>query len=480
MARLHRLHLAQTTIASSRRALAILVALLGGACAQATPSVRSSADYREAPPPHLRAAADGRADSAHSEHTDPMSDPTAPGEVSLGGMLVYADLHSPVLSVARSTRSRAEAARVAASPLLPGNPELTVAAGPRFGLTGTGVDVDVSLMQQIQIAGERGVRLDAADRLRDLTDAEIEQIRWLVHCDVHAAFHRALVEQERMRLAERVVTFQQEVLRVVERQISAGETAPLSLRLAQAEVAQAQQIVVAAQQTFLVSRIRLGQLAGWPAATPPMPGGIVDTPRDPPTPERLLAVARERMPSLRAGAARIREAEARVAVADREAWSRPSVGAQYRREGNPTSEGPYNIVMGVVSLPIPSFQTNQGARARARADATVAVAELGAAQQLLDGQIAEARSEVIAATQRTRAYGTEILPRFEENLTLLRRSFELGEIDILALSTGRERFLRIQSDALGAQLDYFVALAGLERVVGVDLWRDDHHEETSP
>ena len=62
----------------------------------------------------------------------------------------------------------------------------------------------------------------------------------------------------------------------------------------------------------------------------------------------------------------------------------------------------------------------------------------------------------------------------------LRRSFELGEIDILALSTGRERFLRIQSDALGAQQDYFVALAGLERVVGVDLWRDDHHEESTP
>jgi len=99
---------------------------------------------------------------------------------------------------------------------------------------------------------------------------------------------------------------------------------------------------------------------------------------------------------------------------------------------------------------------------------------------LLEGQIAEARSEVVAAAARTRAYGTEILPRFEENLTLLRRSFELGEIDILALSTGRERFLRIQSDALGAQQDYFVALAGLERVVGVDLWRDDHHEESTP
>lgn len=477
MPRLLRAFSVPTTIKRSRylSAFAAMIALY--ACGHAAPEIRDQPSYREQLAPHMRAAADPRLDAENADHTDPPSDPKGSGSVSLGGMLAYADLHSPVLVVARSTRSRAEAARVAASPLLPANPEVTVAVGPRFGRTGTGVDIDIALMQQLEIGGERGVRFDAADRMRDLTDAEIEQIRWLVHCDVHAAFHRALVEQERVRLADRVVIFQQEVLRVVERQIAAGETAPLTLRLAQAEFAQADQVRLATQQGFLVSRIRLAQLAGWPVSTPPMPAGTADTPREPPSAERLLAVARERLPSLRAGTARIREAQARAVVADRESWSRPSVGAQYRREGSTGNEGRTDIVMGVVSVPIPSFQTNQGARAQARAEATVAVAELNAARQLLDGQIAEARSEVVAATQRTRAYGTEILPRFEENLTLLRRSFELGEIDILALSTGRERFLRIQSDAIGAQLDYFVALAGLERVVGVDLWHDDHHEE---
>lgn len=476
MARLRRNRLSATTTESSRFSFAIALILLASACAHGGPGARSA---REAPAPHLRAVAEAHPESGAAP-TESIPDPAATQDVTLGGILAYADQRSPLLMVARSTRSRAEAARVAASPLLPANPEVSVAAGPRFGLAGTGVDVDVALMQQIQIAGERGLRLDAADRLRDLTNAEIEQIRWSVHCDVHAAFHRTLVERERSRLAERVVAFQEEVLRVVERQISAGETAPLTLRLAQAEVAQARQVLVGAQQALLASRIRLAQLAGWPASRPPNPAGAVDAPRDPPTQERLIAVAQQRLPSLRAGGARVREAEARVDLADREAWPRPSLGVQYRREGNPTDEGAYNVVMGVISIPIPTFQTNQGERARARADATVAEAELAAMRSLLEGQIVEAHSEVIAAAQRTRAYGTEILPRFEENLTLLRRSFELGEIDILALSTGRERFLRIQSDALGAQIDYFFALAGLERVVGVDLWRDDHHEESTP
>ncbi len=400
--------------------------------------------------------------------------------MSLDGVLAFADARSPVLAVARSTRSRAEAARIAASILLPTNPEASIAAGPSFGLSGAGTYVDVTLMQQIQIAGERGARVQAADALSELTDAEIEEIRWAVHCDVHAAFHRALVEQERTWLAERVVTFQQQVLQAVERQMVAGETAPLALRLAQAEVVQAQQVLVAAGQALLASRIRLAQLSGWPAASPPTPAGPVDGLREPPPLERLLAVARERLPSLRAGAARIREAEARSTLAEREAWPSPSLGVQYRREDNPTSEAAYDVVVGIVSIPIPSFNLNQGERAQARADVTVAEAELEASRRLLDGRIAEALSEVVAAAARTRAYRAEILPRFEENLTLLRRSFELGEIDVLALSTARERFLRIQSDALGAQQDYFVALAGLERVVGVDLWRDEDHEETTP
>lgn len=474
------LRLATPTIEDSNRGAACLLVLLTLGCARGGPMAPHAAEGGERPPPHLRASAQSGTPVTHPHHQGAVPVPEDGAPVSLGGILAYADRHSPVLAVARSTRSRAEAAQVAASNLLLENPELSIAVGPRMGASGTGVDVDLALMQAVQLARERGARREAAARLGALTNAEIEQFRWSVHCDVHAAFHRALVEQERARLAERVVTFQKEVLLIAERQIAAGEAAPVALRLAQAEVAQAEQVLVAAEQAFFTSRIRLAQLSGWPAETPPLPAGSVDAARDPPPFEQLLAVAREHLPSLRTGVERIRAAEARRLLAERESWPRPAIGIQYRREGNPTAEGPYDTVMGALSLPIPSFQLGQGKRAQARADVIVAEAELDAAAQLLAGQIVELRSEVVAAARRTRAYGTEILPRFEDNLTLLRRSFELGEIDILALSTGRERFLRIQSDALSAEQDYFVALSGLERAIGVELWPDDHHEETSP
>ncbi len=412
--------------------------------------------------------------SAGRTGSTPLPDVSRGKQVSLEELLAFADANAPRLLVSRSTRGLADAARVAASPLLPANPELATGVGPRYGISGIGVDADVSLSQRLYVAGERGRRRSAAKRFGELTDAEIQQNQWAVHCDVHGGFHRVLVMRERASLAERVLAFQVDLLRVVQGQVNAGNVSPLMLRLAQAEVAQAKQALVGAQQALLVSRIQLAQLAGWPVAQPPDPRGALDAPQDPPSFEALVVAAKTQLPVLRTREAAIQEANARVAVARREVWPQPSIGVQYRHEGNPTAEGPYDIVLGTLAFTIPSFQTNQGERALANARLGVARAEQGATLSLLEGQIAQAHSEVVAAATRVRSYGTEILPRFEENLGLLRRSFELGEIDMLSLLIGRERFLKIQSDALDTYLDYFLALANLERTVGVDLWADRH------
>jgi len=428
----------------------------------------SQLDEHEPPAPHLRAAAGGPAHvtgqvSAASE------DFTASGDVTLPTLLAYADLHAPLLTVARSTRAYADAARAGAAPVLPANPGLKVAVGPRFADRETGLDVQASLMQEVEIAGQRGLRMEAAERMHERSDADIEGARWTVHCDVHAAFHRALIERDRTSLAKRVATFHEEVLHVVELQVQAGEAAQLTLRLARAEAAQAQQVLVQAEQSFWNARITLGQLAGWSAAQPPNPSGELEAPRDPPSRQHLLALARKHLPSLRAGAAAIREAQSRAVLADRESWVNPSIGVQYAHESGLHGERANDIVLGVLAVPIPGFVSNQEDRARARADLTVAHAELRADSAVLEGDIARAHSEVVAAVKRMRAYGADILPSIEENLALLRQGYELGELDIMTLSVGRERFLRIQSDALAAQQDYFVAVAELERVVGVDV-----------
>ncbi|MCC7540085.1 MAG: TolC family protein [Deltaproteobacteria bacterium] len=396
-------------------------------------------------------------------------------EVSLDQLLAFADRHSPALEAARSERVRSRAERVAASPEVPDEPELEVAAGPRLATGGAGIEVEAGIAQRFEIGGERGRRLAAARRQHAVTEARIADARWIVHCEIHAGFHQALVARERVALARSVLAFQESLVHIVERRLAAGDASTFALRLAQAEVAQARQAVLVAEQELLAVRLALAEVSGWPPARPPMPAGHLDAPRDPPSLETLVATAYRRVPALRARRAAVRASAARVEVADRETWPRPVVGVTYRLEHDPGAGGEAtHVVMGAVGLPLPIFRRNRGERARARAELSVAEAELSADERTLTARIARTRGQVVAAARRLRSYGDDILPRFAENLGLLGRAYELGEIDLLELSIGRERFLRIQSDALDAHRDYLVALAALEREVGVDLWHDDH------
>jgi len=407
---------------------------------------------------------------------------TAAQEVSLYEILAYAEQHSPALLVAQTTRARAEAAYVAASALLPSNPELSVAAGPLLGQSGTGIGVHASLMQQVHIAGERGLHMATANQSLRLADAEIQQARWEIFCNIRETFYMALLAYERLKLAQHVFNFHSEILRVVERHIAVGETPPLSLWVGQAETAQARQEFVASQQAFWAARLQLAQLSGWPAQNPPAPKGLLGGPVALPSQESLVEMAHQHLPVLQVASAKLQQAQARLALAKRNVWPQPSVGLQYQYEGT-RSDTPRagmmgaTMLMGALSFSIPSFQTNQGERALSQAEATLSQAELHASHKLLYGRIAQLRSEVLAAEERTRAYGADILPRFEETLLLLRRAFELGEIDILSLSAGAKRLLDIRQDALNAQHDYFLALINLERNVGVGI---SHMETPQP
>ncbi len=441
-----------------------LVLPVGCASAQSL-APRVSADFQ---PP------EGGYDDIHVPDV-PLPDPSRGGPTSLDQILVYADRHAPTLQVARRRLGLGDAAVAGASPILPDNPQVSIGAGPRIAGDSTHADLSASLSQRFEIAGERGLRVAAAERTRDRIRAEIDETRWEVHRDVHAAFHRALVARERLAAADRLLAFQERLLGITRGRLRAGDVSPLAVRLAEGELSQARVTRIAAEQGYLRTRLELGALAGWPTAHPPEPAGRLDVPRDPPGTPVLIEAARQHQPRLRTLHAARTEADARAQSADRDAWPEPTVGVQVTREGTPAGLEE-TIVLGTLSLPIPVIQRNQGARETARTESRIAGAEQAAFGSQLHNRIEQHRTAVIASAAQLRTYGSEILPTFEENLRLIQRAFELGEIDILQVSVARERFLRIQADALDAYGNYFQAIADLEGAIGADLWPDERHE----
>ena len=117
--------------------------------------------------------------------------------VSLGAVLAHADEHAPRMLVGRAEIERGQAAVDGASVVLQRNLTAGAAAGPRIAEGELGVDFQIWLRQPIEIAGERKQRRQAAAKYQELTRKELQETRWLVHREVHAAFHTALVARER-------------------------------------------------------------------------------------------------------------------------------------------------------------------------------------------------------------------------------------------------------------------------------------------
>src|SRR5690606_15298216 len=173
-------------------------------------------------------------------------------------------------------------------------------------------------------------------------------------------------------------------------------------------------------------------------------------------------------PDLRARRAARVEAEARVEVAEREAWPTPVFGVQLAREGSAGSP-PNHIVLGTVEVPVPLWQLNREERAARRVDADVARAEESVAARALRAQVARAHAELLGARDRLSLYTATIAPRLEESFELLRRGFAAGEVSVLDLSSVRERWLAAQRDGLAAYADYYRAAAELEFALGIEL-----------
>lgn len=391
--------------------------------------------------------------------------------VSLEAVLAHARENAPAIRVAVARLAIGEAAQIREAPDFPGNPELEVSAGPRVTQSAVDADITASLIQPLEIAGEPGARRAAAARTAGRLEAELARARWQVEQEVDAAYWAAVVARERAGAAREALAFAEEIAAIVARRVEIGEGAPLEARLARIDVAQARQAAITIEQEYLSARLTLAALAGLSAEPIPSPSDPLTTAIPEPLDlDRLLERAESRSPEILVLEAALEETEARLEAAERDAWPEPWIGLQYVREG---SQGPgqfaSDVGMVVLGIPLPFFHTNQGDRAEAHAMVALARAELESARQQLRPRIALARSVLVAAARRLEIYLAEMLPELSQTLEMVRRAYELGELDVLEVGIARDRVLRMQREALDAFIAYHRAIADLEREVGDEL-----------
>lgn len=404
-------------------------------------------------------------------------DPNAVSSITLKQLLVYASAHSPAIGAAEARVGLADAEIEEAKIALPANPQLRFGGGGRTVDRSTAFEFEVAVQQQLEVAGEAGLRRVAARDRRRLMEAIVDEVRWSVHVEVHRIFMSALLVEERLAQAKRFVVFAKSMRNVAASQIEAGESSPVVSLIAEADLARSGEAVIEAERARDSLNARLAAVIGWSGPTLPRLAGSLPRVRLAPHPDALLSLISTRHPSLRSRELAVIASKSRLALEERMAWAKPTVGVSYGREGAPVAGAPAHVWLFHVSVPVPLWRTNQPERARAAAALLVAGSDRDATAAQLRGELLQAAIAVNASAKRVSLYEKGVVPQLEKNLALLRRAFELGEVNVHQVSQTRERLLTATGQYLDARIAYYEAAATLEGLVGAELWP---HAEAAP
>ena len=377
--------------------------------------------------------------------------------LTLEQALSLARERAPAVLFARARIEEARGRLSAASAIR--NPEVEAAAGGAISGEPRSAKVDAGFLQDVELGGRRSSRIDVARAEMTSSIAEADDVLRRAQREVAAAFFRGLQAQERLALLAGAERIAEETLEAARRRHESGDVALLDVNVARAAAARARSDVHGARSHLAASLAELRVLLGFSSEEQVRLDGKISTPRRFDL-EDLLEKAVER-PDVRALQSELDAANAGLRLGQALSWPELALGAVYQRE-----EG-QDFLLGAVRLSLPVFDRGEGVRAEARARA-------GRLTQELDARRRAVRIEVRAAFEiydQQRAAVEELerdaLGVVEENETLSKESYDVGQISLIELLLVRRQMLEIRSDYLSRLLDAAIASADLEASAGV-------------
>jgi cobalt-zinc-cadmium efflux system outer membrane protein len=375
--------------------------------------------------------------------------------------LARARAHAGAALVGGARVAEAEAVLVEASARFRDNPVIEASAGPRTaGETGRSTDLDVGVSQRFETGGQRAARISAAragiDRERALADAAIRAAMF----ETAMAFLDGVAAGERLRIAEEADTVGRELLAATERRYALGDIAAIDLNLARIDAARSAAALQEARAGLTRAAGAARALLRLPPGEPIEFRGTLD-PLPPPPPLAVIRAALQQRPDFAALDAEARAADAQVVLG--RALRRPDVGVRvgYAREETRT------IVLGGLTVTLPSFQRGRGTLAAGVAQAGRARLELEILRQRtaleLDAAYAVHEQQAALAARFAGDVGASV----GDNETLARRSYDAGELGLRDYLLIRRDALETRTAVVARQLEAARSRVAIDYVAGV-------------
>jgi len=382
--------------------------------------------------------------------------------LTLGEATRLALTNNPALRTLAASADAAKARLAGASLLLQSNPTVTATAGPRSTAAGKTTDYSVQVLQQIEIGGKRGARIDAAEAALEATEAQVQALRADVAASVRESFGRALAAEQRVQLAAEAVAVSQQAVNAAEERFREGAAALLEVNTARVELGRVARDRGEAERRRAEAFADLHLLLGLdPLETVTLQREVAS--EEPVRgPAELVREALANRGEVKASRRALDAAEAEARLASRERFPSPRIGASYSHE----QESNTAIVQTVLSFDLPLFNRNKAARG-------VAAARVAQSETALEATDRRIRQEVLAAVARLQAaqsaadgYASDVVRAMQENMELVTESYRAGKIDFLQLLLIRRQTLEARREYIDVLEELNAARAQIDRALG--------------
>jgi len=323
------------------------------------------------------------------------------------------------------------------------------------------INYGFKLSQEFEIAGQRGVRIEVAEKELAKVRSEIKDKERILISDVKDAFTRSLSLEKKSGLAREIVRLNEELLGYTKVKFEAGDVSGLDVNLSEVELSKAKKELLLSEREYRESILALEGLLGLP---PDMSFAIEgDLPSEaPPKPDKeaLKALALSHRPDSKAAAFEIEKTALALKLVKKEAVPNITLAGFYDRDER------RNAVGLEISTPLPFFDRKQSEKKEAFARAEGARIKAAGLKNTIEREIDQAFNDIMSAIEELSLFKKEILVKAAENLKLLNLAFKEGKIGFFEVRLAQKDTIEAQLAYIEAQTRAQLAQNAIEKTTG--------------
>ena len=323
-----------------------------------------------------------------------------------------------------------------------------------------------SVSQGIPFPAKLFLRREAARKEADSYEQEYKETENKVIKDVKEAYSNLFLSNKKIQLTKENLSLLAQFVEIANKRYAvnkAGQQDPLK---AQVEYSKLSNQLVLLEQENVITEARMNSLLNRSPDAPLEPPQDSANRRLSLNEEKILKLTKENRPELKSFKIMIRKSEIDYALAKQEYM--PDFMLKYSRAESKGKLGTWSGMLGV-TVPLWFWEKQDSFVREASANVSVVKADYQAEENMI---LFEARSSLAkyeAAKKLVDIYETGVLPQAQAAIETAERGYEADKISFLDLLDSFRTLRDFQMEYFQAQADMEIALADLERTVGIDL-----------